>query len=1325
MRRLSVLILTILLLLPVSGRAEADRYIFEHLQTSNHWINDIFQDADGFIWVSTRNGLYRYLGEGPADYEAIREGCSFKNISQDADGLIWAMSRHGMAAYDPKTCVFYDYDEVSVMLGSEQWIDRFEIEESNNYWWNEGNSIYVRAGADRHRMLAGECKEKFSDLCVSNNTVYVLTEQGSIYRFALQADYSVSELPVLNITEDIQSTDQICHKIMVDSSHNVWVIQGSTGVWHFRNGSRHPQFLSYTDPVNPIQPGYINSIIEDRNGDVWLASDHGGITICDRTGQVKVRLTNDPTDDNTLSSNGIYALSLDHEGNVWVGYTKMGMSVYRGENKTWSMSHLRTLHEMNLHDDINNICEDNDGNLWLGTDGYGIICLDPRTGRETIYTKDNSSLGSNIIADIHCDPAGRIWAGTFYGGMSCIENGRVRTWRTDGFDGGLVSDNVWSIDNDDSGRIWLGTLGGGVQVFDPHTGEFVTFDSQNSGLSNNSVQELQCADDGNVYVATAYGLSIINPVTGTVEVCSQDNMIIGSITGVFVDSRGLVWLDEDGILQVFDPRTNNFYTPSYHALKAVRSIVEGSDKAIWVVTDNGICRLKVYNSLEEGYAFDISSFSFPQQSDLHFNQRSICKTDDGDFIIGSFCGYMCFHQKMFFQQQAYPDLNPRFISLYIGKNKINPGQEYRGRIILDRSVGYTDEVRLSHDMSIFSLEYTCLDYLSVHDAPLYYMMQGLSDEWITTDGHKGRITFTNLTPGRYVLWLTPDKSDSAKGISMMIRVLPPWWATWWAIMTYFVMIAAAGVIAWVFADRRRREKIERLEQSIKQERRHYVDEMKVQFFTNVSHDFRTPLTLILTPVEEMLAKNPELKHDKFIMTIHRNAQRLLNLVNEMLDLRRMEMYGTHLSMNSANIVNVVKDTVETFRLMSESQNVELVTASEMDTLVFDFDSGKIVKILTNLLSNAFKFTPSGGYIHVNLTMQSDDMVRIEVRDSGRGVPDKDKRRIFDRFYQSKGSPAGSGIGLHVVREFVLLHGGEIDVQDNDPVGSVFAFTLPVRVFDRVTDDVDHEDDESAAAEASDVEGRSTVLVVDDNDDFRMFMCASLSDEYSVLSASDGVEALRTIEANDVDVVVSDVMMPVMDGTELCRRMKSDINTSHIPVILLTAKAMKDDEFTGLEAGADDYLTKPFNMSILRLRIAKFIEWKRRAKRMFEKELEVTTEQITITTMDDRLLQQAINVINENISNPEFSVSELSAALCMHRTSLYKKLVFITGRTPIEFIRSIRLKKAAALLETDGVYVSEIAYMVGFNSPKVFAGHFKDEFGCSPTEYRKRHQRSTV
>ncbi len=1310
MRRLFLAISIMVMLLPVRSRAEAGNYIFEHIQTSNHWINSIFQDRDGFIWLSTRNGLYRYVGNGPQDYETVFEGDICNDICQDCDGMIWVRKRNGYVIYNPYTATFRDEAETAEMMGSDSWITYFTVDEGGNRWWCAGNDIYFTRYSGGSKFHVGTAAGQIYDICCRNGVTYVLIHEGTLYKYALDSYGKVHAFPKLDVLGAEDDPEQRLYSIFVDSAQNIWISGGHRGVWYYASGSDDPVILSSNSDENKIQPGFINAIKEDSDGNIWMSSDHGGISVCSKNAEVIQNLNNDPADDNTLASNGVYALAKDNEDNIWVGYAKNGLSIYRGQNKTWSMSHIRLLHDYRLPEDINTTCEDSRGNIWLGTDSHGLICVNPRTGSETLFNTDNSELRSNVITALHCDRKGRIWIGTFYGGLSCIENGVMRTYSyMDGVEV-LTSDHIWSIDSDKSGKIWLGTLGGGVQMLDPSSDGFRTFRAADSFLSNDSVLELECADDGKIYVATAYGLTILNPQTMSSEIITvHDDLKQESLTGVTVDSEGLVWLDEDGILQVYDPKADRFHTPEHPSLKTVRGIIEDRSGFMWVITDNGLCRIRVRRSNAGDCTFEYSSFSFPQLKDLHFNQRSVCMTSDGEFVIGSFGGYMRFAPDRYALESAGRTANLHFMKLFVGNSLVMNSLEYADDIVLD----YGD----SH----FSITYSCLDYLSVRERNLYYRMEGLSDEWISVPRNSDRLTFTSLSPGKYTLCLTPDIKDLADSISLTIRMRPPWWASWWAITTYVLAALALLFAAWLLNRRNQKREQKQLEYSMKQEKRHYVDEMKMQFFTNVSHDFRTPLTLILTPVEEMLEKKPELKDDPFITTIHRNAQRLLNLVNEVLDLRKIEMYGMELSRKPSDLCATVGDVIFSFMLMAESQGVTLSSNLPSTPVVFDFDEGKIVKVLTNLLSNAFKFTPKGGAITVTVEVNG-DAASVSVSDTGAGVPAKDKRRIFDRFYQAGNSSAGSGIGLHVVREFVILHGGDIAVEDNVPAGTIFRFTLPL--LHEASNDV-HEADggKLPVGPSSSDSTRPTVLVADDNDDFRTFMKASLSDEYNVFEASDGVEALKIVGDEDIDVVISDVMMPNMDGTEFCRRMKSDINTSHIPVILLTAKAMQEDECYGLESGADDYLTKPFNMSILRLRIAKFIEWKKNSKRLFEKELDVTTEQITLTSMDDRLLQQAINVINENISNSDFSVSELSAALYMHRANLYKKLLYITGKTPVEFIRAIRLKRAAALLETDGVYVSEIAYMVGFNSPKVFAGHFKEEFGCSPSEYKKKHQKT--
>ena len=537
------------------------------------------------------------------------------------------------------------------------------------------------------------------------------------------------------------------------------------------------------------------------------------------------------------------------------------------------------------------------------------------------------------------------------------------------------------------------------------------------------------------------------------------------------------------------------------------------------------------------------------------------------------------------------------------------------------------------------------------------------------------------------------------------------------ILVYIVLILAILVYVWYRYRQHSRNKIERARQRIEQEKNVRLTEMKLRFFTNVSHDLKTPLTLIISPLQTLIrGTSLSASVQKRLQIIEKNAEQLQKHINTLLDFRRLDVGVESLHEQLGDYVAFIKQECDQFMAYSADRNIRFGFKSELDHLYVSFDNEKIHKILYNLLSNAFKYTPDGQYIEVFL-FEDMDMVSVDVTDSGPGVPDTDKPYIFDRFYQSHAESAlsGSGIGLHIVSEYLRLMGGAVKVKDADGQGSVFTFSIPMKA---------NSPEKIPAAEiderrAGDENGSYTVLMVDDNRDMCDFVSDALAADYRVLIGNDGREALEILAHENVNVILTDVMMPVMDGLELCRRVKSDLQTSHIPVIMLTSRSGEESVMEGLQTGADDYITKPFNIDKLKLRIEKFISWTLKAHQQFRQMPDVAPGEITITPIDEQFLKSAIALVEKHISDSEYSVETLGQELGMNRTTLWKKIMSLTGKGPSSFIRTIRIKRGKQLLDDGKLQISEIAYSVGFNSVKRFTENFKAEFGVTPSEYKKK------
>ena len=580
-------------------------------------------------------------------------------------------------------------------------------------------------------------------------------------------------------------------------------------------------------------------------------------------------------------------------------------------------------------------------------------------------------------------------------------------------------------------------------------------------------------------------------------------------------------------------------------------------------------------------------------------------------------------------------------------------------------------------------------------------------------------------------------SDGYVGIkeaTLGIVVNPPFWMSWWAYLLYAIGLVVVLFLARYRMLKREREKfhLQQIENEVAKNEE--INNMKFRFFTNVSHELRTPLTLIISPLEGMLKETTDELQSTRLQLMYRNAQRLLHLVNQLLDFRKGEMSTHQLSLSEGDIISYVHSVCNSFLLMADKKHIQFSFFSGIDTFSMAFDADKVGKIVMNLLSNAFKFTPEGGRVTVMIehVTGTPDTLEIKIADTGIGISDVDKEHIFDRFYQAdhKGveETTGNGIGLSLVRDFVTLHEGEVKVFDNIGTGSVFVIQFPVKHVETQVQlpeetgmSVGDEEDREMKEEVREETGRKDfplLLVVDDNEDFRIFMRYSLELQYRVKLAVNGNEAWEMMQEELPDLVISDVMMPQMDGNELCRLIKQDKRTAHIPVILLTARQNTEAKLEGLQTGADDYVTKPFNMTILVLRIRKLIELSRH-HRVTQGMIDPAPSEIVITSLDEKLIEKAIKYVEDNMSRTELSVEELSRELGMSRVHLYKKLLQITGKTPIEFIRVIRLKRAAQLLRESQLHVSEVAFEVGFNNPKYFSRYFKDEFGVLPSVYQEK------
>lgn len=858
---------------------------------------------------------------------------------------------------------------------------------------------------------------------------------------------------------------------------------------------------------------------------------------------------------------------------------------------------------------------------------------------------------------------------------------------------------------------------------------------EKTGMLTNSITTFSCADGINLYIGTSSGLYCMNTETKEISLLENNNSASNlfeevHINCIYQDTRGLLWIGTRKGMDVYNKNTKeriHLSTKNGLSHDYIRAITEDKEKNIWVTTDHGVTNIIATNSPEPSSKFlCYPYFEEDGIGNMAFNNHSITCTQQGEILMGGSGGYLRINPRFInYRHESHPVI---YTSLYLANQRMEVGSKNsNGRILLHKNIQLLNEITMDYSDSNFALEVSSMDYNSLHKLQYAYRLNK-DEEWVKLEGN--RIYFNKLSPGTYQLEVKVYENNNSyknsKASCLTIHVLPPFWLSIPAYIGYTLLLA--GVIIFFFLKMKRKHIRNLSQQKREMEiiQQHEMDEAKMRFFTNVSHDLRTPLSLIIIPLEKLLSSNLEKGVKEELELIHRNSETLLNEVNQLLDFRKLDQQKTQLMLSHGNLSDFVKEVCGSFipQAVKKGINIRLhINETKMD---MDFDRNKIQRILLNLLSNAVKYNYENGEVTVTLakiTANGTENAQIQVADTGIGIKDENKDKIFDRFFQEQHSTTtyiGNGIGLHIVKEYVTMHHGTITVENHIPQGTIFTITLPVTHNYAVNDEKQDEAEirEKVVDEVSDTTDthKTSLLIVEDNDDFRNFLINCLKDTYQVFDAPNGKEALEILVHQSIQIVISDVMMPEMDGMELCRKIKTDIRYSHIPVILLTARTADEHELSGLKEGADDYITKPFNLEILLLRIQKILKWTKNNHEKF-KTIDISPSEITVSSLDEQLIEKAIRAVEENMDNSEFSVEELSSYVGMSRGHLYKKLIMITGKSPLEFIRVLRVKRGKQLLEQSQLNISQIAYQIGL-SPKQFAKYFKDEFGYVPSEYMK-------
>lgn len=1161
-------------------------------------------------------------------------------------------------------------------------------------------------------------------------SIYILTRGGALFQY----DTSLSTFTRATTSLiDSDTTDTSRFSLQVGSSGDIFAMYD-----HYLLRINAETFASTTLSHIPERVENIYTCIGiDSNERLWIGSSKGGLSIIDlNTGTATTPKIEVMGNDQLSSKLEISNLYIDPKGGVWVATESEGVLYHHKD-----IFCLTTINDRIENENIKCMTTTKQGDILLGT-SHGLYAYNP--------ARDEVSLPHDSLRDVSCislykDSRDRIWLGAFREGIFCIDNGKIRNYSypemptiEESYRALIPNYNcVRSIFEDSEGNFWISVYGG-LARFDPHSGEIDLVSKSHPEIAHIMfVRDIEQVGD-TICVSSNDGYFGYNPKSDNLEQHSFNLGVYSKCNQSITDHYGVRWVATSmGLWVIFNDDESQIITTNDGLVSNnIIALAEDELSNIWAISPSAASRISILNRERSSGDFRTSITSFTASDGLNAGilfERSITRDGCGNLYVGGSHGFSIITPSKLYQQRE--EIPPLLTGLSINNTPINVGEEYNGRVVLEQVIASTKEITLNHNESFISFDITNRNYSNPYHTLYRYQLENFDHEWHQINSKDGgRATYTLLKPGKYTFKVIAANNGTdwnKKGTSISIIVKPPFYATRLAYAIYFLLFLLLMIYILHLLNVRNMERLLKREQM----EREKVNQMKFRFFTNISHELRTPLSLILLPLNNIIRKTAkESEVMPQLLTIERNATHLLSLVNHLLDFRKLEMGGEKLTLTKNNPAELIETIISNF---SASANLKQICLTMVDRLEYRscyFDSSHIYKVINNLISNAIKFTPQGGSVTITLRQNPDNHLIIEVSDTGVGISQDDQALIFDRFYQVKEQEAhlaGSGIGLHLVKQYIELHKGTLSVESQLGVGSTFIIDLPneepqeteesenlCERLEEGQEGQEGQEDRLAESESYESSDKFKILIVEDNPDLREYLAMELSslkyDIYTAVDGEDGIEKARTLHPS---LIISDIMMPKSDGFTLCNTLKNDINTSHIPIILLTARTADDVRYEGYKAGADAYIAKPFSFDVLEIRIRKLIEERQYRYEQIKSPQEIKTLQISMSSLDEKLMAQIIEHIEKNMSNANYSVEQLSQDVAMHRMNLYRKIQSIAGMPPSEFLRMLRIKRAAQLFDQDsGLSILAISEMVGFNTPKYFTNYFKKTYGVTPSQY---------
>ncbi|MGM0530197.1 MAG: hybrid sensor histidine kinase/response regulator transcription factor [Bacteroidota bacterium] len=1327
-----VIYITLLFFYTPDASGDENPY-FTHLGAEDglpqNTVNCILQDNRGFMWFGTKDGLSRYDGVHFKNYRHNKNDSNsignnyIRSLFQDDDDKIWIGTDRGAYIYHPEKDAF-EYFGVSTENGIkiEKEVNDIKQDQNGVYWFAVDWQGIFSYDPQKEELLFYELNAVVNAWCIyvdKENKVWIGTHGGGLNYFNREkqqfekANYSSSE-PLVNNNDDI-------YQIFQDNYNDLIITTANNGV---------KRLNLVTNKMQPFLPDqnypslFVRDVIRKSDDELWFATG-GGVCIYNIPKKDVQFLKHSHYDPYSLSDNATYSIYKDREDGVWVGTYFGGVNYYPYQytpfnnyypipDKADSLTLIgRRIREFQLADD---------GSIWIGSEDGGLSLFDPTTETFEHFLPDGEpgSISYNNIHGLLIDEE-KLWIGTYNHGLEVMDlktKKITKRYEETDEENSIPDNSVFSIYKDHSDRVWIGTLYG-LCYYNPESDDFTRVEA----LGDNFINDIFQTKDGMIWVATlGKGLFRFSPgneewTTFTSDPDDSTSLPHNKIISLYEDSQSTLWIGtEGGGLCKYNPKDESFTSFTTNEglpNNVVYKIIEDDDSNIWFTTNQGIACMDINNYSIKEYTKSDGLLN------NQFNYKSGIKDENGVIYFGGLDGFVAFDPASFISNDTPPPV--QIVQFELFNNIIKPAESGSP---LKKAIEATNKIELKHNQSTFSFSFAALSYVAPEKNQYAYMLEGFDDDWIHIDELQ-KASYSNIPPGKYTFKVKASNNNgvwSNNAATIKIHILPPFYLTTGAYIFYIVAFLLIITLLYVAYQKRNRKKNKRRQEIFETKKSREINDAKIAFFTNITHEIRTPLSLIKGPLEYIIKeKISQAERDEYLKVIERNTNRLLDLSNQLLDYRKTEQEGFRLNFTEENIPTLINEIYSQFKATADSRQLKIEMVLPSEDFHADVDKEALTKILSNLLNNAIKFAKST--IELNLKKATDSF-QIIICNDGVKIEGDLCDRIFEPFYQTESKNnenvvSGTGLGLPLARSLAELHDGNLRCIDLDDQFNCFQLTLPIAQTNSVK--LKQNKTQNPIPESSTTNDRiekltkSSLLIVEDDEDLRMFLYNQLKHHYTAHRATNGAEALAKLKDNQIDIIITDVLMPKMDGFQFCKEVKSNLDYSHIPIILLTVKNDLRSKIEGLDAGADAYVEKPFSMDHILAQLSNLLTNRNKLKEAYISTPSVKIKSIAPTKADEDFLKNVTEVINKNISDTQFNVDTLANEVNMSRSSLHRKIKGVSELTPNELILLVKLKKAAKYIQ-EGTRVNEVCFLVGFNSPSYFSKAFKKQFGVSPTEW---------